>query len=163
MALLDTIRGIARTVVEVIVSEIGTDMSRFPTAAHLAAWAGVAPGNNESAGKRRSSKTRKGNWLLCSALNEATNAAAHTNDNYLSAQYRHLVGRRGKKEAIVAVEHSILVIAYHLIKRQEPYCELSDNYFDNRRPEVTARHLVKRLEQLGYEVIIQQSSANVTG
>jgi transposase len=156
VALLDTIPGVGRTVAEVIVSEIGTDMSRFPTAAHLAAWAGVAPGNNESAGKRRSGKTRKGNRPLCSALNQAANAASHTKDNYLSAQYRRLVGRRGKKKAIVAVEHSILVIAYHLIERKEAYRDLGGDYFDKRRPEATAKHLVKRLEQLGYEVTLQQ-------
>lgn len=161
VTLLDTIPGVARQTAEVIVSEIGTDMSRFPSAAHLAAWAGVAPGNNESAGKRRSGRTRKGNRPLCAALNQAANAASHTKATYLSAQYHRLAGRRGKKKAIVAVEHSILVIAYHVIKRQEPYRELGGNYFDNRRPEATARHLVKRLEQLGYEVTIQQPSASV--
>jgi len=162
VTLLDTIPGVARQTAEVIVSEIGTDMSRFPSAAHLAAWAGVAPGNNESAGKRRSGRTRKGNRPLCAALNQAANAASHTKATYLSAQYHRLAGRRGKKKAIVAVEHSILVIAYYLIKRQEPYRELGGNYFDNRRPEATAKHLVKRLEQLGYEVTIQQPSATVT-
>ena len=136
-------------------------MSRFPTAAHLAAWAGVAPGNNESAGKRRSGKTRKGNRPLCSALNQAANAASHTKDNYLSAQSRRLVGRRGKKKAIVAVEHSILVIAYHLIKRKEAYRDLGGDYFDKRCPEATAKHLVKRLEQLGYEVTLQQQPVSV--
>ncbi len=162
VTLLDTIPGVARQTAEVIVSEIGTGMSRFPSAAHLAAWAGVAPGNNESAGKRRSGRTRKGNRPLCAALNQAANAASHTKATFLSAQYHRLAGRRGKKKAIVAVEHSILVMAYHIIKRQEPYRELGGNYFDNRRPEATAKHLVKRLEQLGYEVTIQQPSANVT-
>ncbi len=161
VTLLDTIPGVARQTAEVIVSEIGTDMSRFPSAAHLAAWAGVAPGNNESAGKRRSGRTRKGNRPLCATLNQAANAASHTQATYLSAQYHRLAGRRGKKKAIVAVEHSILVMAYHIIKRQEPYRELGGNYFDNRRPEAMAKHLVKRLEQLGYEVAIQQPSASV--
>lgn len=156
VALLDTIPGVGREVAEVIVSEIGTDMDRFPSADHLASWSGVAPGNNESAGKRRSGKTTKGNKALCSALNQAAHAAARTKNTYLSAQYRRLAARRGKKKAIVALEHTILVIAYHLIKRHEPYCELGGDYFDKRRPEATAKHLVKRLEQLGYSVSLQQ-------
>lgn len=154
--LLDTIPGVGRETAEVIVSEIGTDMSRFPTANHLASWAGVAPGNNESAGKRRSGKTRKGNKVLCAALNQAAHAAACTKNTYLAAQYRRLAARRGKKKAIVALEHTILVMAYHLIQRNEPYHELGVNYFDNRRPEATAKRLVKRLEQLGFSVALQQ-------
>ena len=161
IALLDTIPGVARQTAEIIVSEIGIDMSRFPSAAHLAAWAGVAPGNNESAGKRRSGKTRKGNQALGVALNQAAHGAAHTKGTYLSAQYHRLAGRRGKKKAIMAVAHSILVIAYHLIKRQEPYRELGGDYFDQRRPEATAKRLVKRLQQLSYEVVIQSQPANV--
>jgi len=121
---LDTIPGVACQTAEVIVSEIGIDMSRFPTADHLAAWAGVAPGNNESAGKRRSGKTRPGNKALRAALNQAAQGAAHTRNTYLSAQYRRLAARRGKKKAIVAVMHSILVISYHLIQRNEPYRDL---------------------------------------
>jgi transposase len=156
---LDTIPGVGRETAEIIVSEIGTDMSRFPTAAHLASWAGVAPGNNESAGKRRSGKTTQGNKVLGAALNQAAHAAAGTKDTYLSAQYRRLAARRGKKKAIVALEHTILVIAYHLIQRQEPYHELGGNYFDNRRPEATAKRLVKRLEQLGYAVALQPAPA----
>ena len=161
IALLDTIPGVARQTAEIIVSEIGIDMSRFPSAAHLAAWAGVAPGNNESAGKRRSGKTRKGNRALGVALNQAAHGASHTKGTYLSAQYHRLAGRRGKKRAIMAVAHSILVIAYHLIKRQEPYRELGGDYFDQRRPEATAKRLVKRLEQLGYSVSIEQQPASV--
>jgi transposase len=156
VVLLDTIPGVARQIAEIIVSEIGTDMQRFPTADHLASWAGVAPGNDESAGKRRSGKTRKGNKPLGAALNQAAHAASRTKGTYLSAQYHRLAGRRGKKKAIVAVAHSILVIAYHLIQRQEPYRELGGNYFDQRRPEATAKRLLKRLEQLGYAVQIQQ-------
>jgi transposase len=154
--LLDTIPGVGRETAEVIVSEIGTDMSRFPTANHLASWAGVAPGNNESAGKRRSGKTSTGNKVLGAALNQAAHAAACTKNTYLSAQYRRLAARRGKKKAIVALEHTILVMAYHMIQRNEPYHELGGNYFDNRRPEVTAKRLVKRLEQLGFSVALQQ-------
>lgn len=156
VVLLDTIPGIARETAEIIVSEIGTDMSRFPTANHLASWAGVAPGNNESAGKKRSGKTTQGNKPLGVALNQAAHAAAHTKNTYLSAQYHRLAGRRGKKRAIVAVAHSILVIAYHMIIRKEPYHELGGDYFDQRRPEATAKRLVRRLEQLGFQVSLEQ-------
>jgi transposase len=152
VTLLDTIPGVGRETAEVIVSEIGVDMSRFPSANHLAAWAGVAPGNHESAGKRKSGRMRQGNKALKTTLNQAAQAAAHTKDTYLAAQARHLTGRRGKKRAIMAVAHSILVIAYHLIQRQQPYRELGGNYFDQRRPETTAKRLVKRLERLGYQV-----------
>ena len=153
---LDTIPGVSRRAAEVIVSEIGTDMSRFQTANHLAAWAGVAPGNNESAGKRRSGKTRKGNKYLGVILNQVAHAAARTKNTYLSTQYHRLAGRIGAKKAIVAVEHSILKIAYHLIQRKEPYRDLGGDYFDKRRPEATANRLVKRLEKLGYQVVLQQ-------
>jgi transposase len=155
VVLLDMIPGVAHQTAEIIVSEIGTDMSRFPTADHLAAWAGVAPGNNESAGKRRSGKTRKDNKPLGAALTQAAQAAAHTNNTYLAAQFHRLAGRRGKKKAIIAVAHSILVIAYHLIKKNEPYRELGGNYFDQRNPEAVSKRLVKRLEKLGYQVSLQ--------
>ncbi len=157
--LLDTIPGVARATAEALVAEIGADMSRFPSANHLAAWAGVAPGNHESAGKRRSGKTRPGNKSLGAALNQAAHAAARTKNTYLNAQYHRLAARRGKKKAIVAVMHSILVIAYHVIQRQEPYRELGGNYFDQRRPEATADRLVKRLAKLGYQVSLQPAPA----
>ncbi|MEW5961063.1 MAG: IS110 family transposase [Chloroflexota bacterium] len=161
VVLLDTIPGVARETAEIIVSEIGTDMSRFPTADHLAAWAGVAPGNNQSGGKRRRSKTRKGNKPLGAALNQAAHAAARTKDTYLSAQYHRLARRIGRNKAIMAVAHSILVIAYHLIQRQEPYRELGGDYFDKRRPAATAKHLVKRLEKLGYQVSLQPQALSI--
>lgn len=156
VALLDTIPGVSRTVAEIIVSEIGVDMSRFPTARHLAAWAGVAPGNNESGGKRRSGRTRKGNKPLGAALNQASHAASRTK-TYLGAQYGRIAPRRGKKKAIMAVSHSILVIAYYLIKRKEPYHDLGADYFDKQRPEATAKRLLKRLERLGYEVSVHST------
>ena len=159
VVLLDTIPGVGRDAAEIIVSEIGADMSRFPTADHLAAWAGVAPGNNESAGKRRSGKTRPGDRPLRTALNQVAHAATHTKNTYLSTQYHRLAGRRGVKKAIVAVEHSILVIAYHLIRRHEPYRELGGDYFDQRRPEATTNRLVKRLERMGFQVTLQPTSA----
>lgn len=162
VALLDTIPGVARETAENIVAEIGTDMSRFPTPDHLASWAGVAPGNNESAGKKRSGRTRKGNKPLGVALNQAANAASHTKNTYLSAQYHRLAGRRGKKRAVVAVAHSILIISYFILQRHVPYFELGSDYFDKRRPETTVKRLVSRLEHLGYQVSLQQLSVPVS-
>ncbi len=152
LLLIDTIPGVARKVAEVIVSEIGTNMSCFPTADHLASWAGVAPGNNESAGKRLSGKTTKGNRALVSALTQAAHAASRTKNTYLSAQFHRLAARRGKKRAIMAVAHSILVIAYHLIKSKEPYHDLGAGYFDKRKAQSTAKRLVRRLQELGYSI-----------
>lgn len=163
VTLLDTIPGVGRETAENIVSEIGTDMSRFPTAEHLASWAGVSPGNNESAGKRRSGRTRPGNKALRAALNQAAHAVAHTKNTYLAAQYHRLAARRGKKKAVVAVMHSILVIAYHLIQRKQPYQDLGGDYFDKQKPEATAKRLVKRLERLGYQVSLQSAPLPVAG
>lgn len=154
--LLDTIPGIARQSAEMIVAEIGTDMSRFPSAAHLAAWAGLAPGNCESAGKQLSTTTRKGNRVLRTILVQAAHALARTK-TYLAAQFSRISARRGKKRAAIAVAHSILVIAYHLIERQEPYRDLGANYFERQRPEATKKRLVKRLEKLGYQVSLEES------
>lgn len=159
VVLLDTIPGVGRETAEMMVAEMGGDMSRFPSARHLAAWAGLAPGNHESAGKRRSGRTRQGNHALRVGLVQAAHAAAHTKATYLSAQYRRLAARRGKKRAIVAVAHTILVIAYHLLVRGEPYRELGADYFDRRQPETTALRLVRRLEQLGYQVTVQAAPA----
>lgn len=154
VALLDTIPGIDRWQAEVILAEIGLDMSRFPTADHLASWAGLAPGNNESAGKRRSGKTRPGNPTLSKTLVLAAHAAARGKNTYLAAQYHRLAARRGKGRAIVAVAHSILVIVYHILKRQEPFRELGGNYFDERKRESVTNRLVRRLEKLGYDVAL---------
>jgi transposase len=158
---LDTIPGVAQRTAEVIVSEIGIDMSRFPTAKHLAAWAGLAPGNNESAGKRYSSRKRKGNKPLGVALTQAANAASHTKNTYLAAQYHRLVGRRGKKRAIIAVAHSILTMSYYMIKRHEPYHELGSDYFDRQHSQTIAHRLVRRLEHLGFQVSLQDASVVV--
>jgi transposase len=152
--LVDTIPGVAKRTAEIIVSEIGTDMSRFPSAEHLAAWAGLAPGNYESGGKTLSASTRKGNRFLRTILVQSAHALARTK-TYLAAQYRRLSARRGKKRAAVAVAHSILVIAYHLISRHEPYRDLGDDYFDQKRPESVKKRLVKRLEKLGYQVNLE--------
>jgi transposase len=153
---LDTIPGVARDTAEVIVAEIGIDMSRFPTADHLASWAGLAPGNNRSADKQLSSRTTQGNQALVTVLTQAAWAASHTKNTYLSAQYHRLATRRGRKRAIVAVAHSILIIAYHLIKNQETYRELGGDYFDKRNPQTVAKRLVRRLESLGYSVTLEQ-------
>jgi transposase len=160
VGLLDTIPGVARRTADMIVAEIGTDMSRFPSADHLASWAGVAPGHHESAGKRASGKTRKGNRFLRTTLVQAAHAAVRTKQTYLSAQYRRLASRRGKKRAILAVAHSILVMAYDMIQRQEPYCEAGADFFDRLQPEDAARRLVKRLERLGYYVTLQSPSTD---
>lgn len=149
---LDTIPGIARETAKVIVSEIGVDMGRFPSDHHLASWAGVAPGNHESAGKRLSGRTTKGNQALMSALTQATWAASHTKKTYLSALYHRIASRKGRKKAIVAVAHSILIISYHLIKNGQTYQDLGGDYFDRRNSVATARKMVHRLEQLGYKV-----------
>ena len=153
--LLDTIPGVARKTAEVIVSEIGVDMSRFPNANHLASWAGVAPGNNESAGKHLSGKTKKGDQALVSALTQAAHAASRTKNTYLCAQFHRLAGRRGKKKAILAVAHSILIMAYHMLQDKEPYKELGSNFFDKRNVQATTRRMVHRLEQLGYKVNLE--------
>ncbi len=153
--LLDTIPGVGREAAEVIVSEIGTDMNRFPTAAHLSAWAGVAPGNNESGGKFRSGRKRKGNRSLGVILNQAAQAAVHTKDCSLAAQYHRLAGRRGKNRAIVAVSHSILIIAYHLIRTRVPYQEKGANYFEKRKPQASLNYHKKGIERLGFRVVIE--------
>lgn len=156
--LLDTIPGVSRQGAEVIVAEMGNDMSRFPTADHLAAWAGVAPGNHESAGKRFSGKTRKGNKVLRTMLVQAAHAAVKVKESYLAAQYRRLAGRRGKKRAIGAVAHSILVIAYHMLSRQEPYREAGADFFNRLDTQAITRRCVNRLAQLGFQVVLQPAA-----
>jgi transposase len=161
VALLETIPGVARRTAERLVAEIGTEMTRFPRADHLASWAGVAPGTHESAGKRPSGKTRKGHRFLRTTLVHAAHAAARTRGTYLSALYRRLAARRGKRRAILAVAHSILVMAYDMIQRRESYRDAGADFFDRLPPEDTARRLVKRLEGLGYQVMLQNSSSEV--
>lgn len=156
---LDGVPGIGVTGARTILSEIGTDMSRFPTASHLCAWAGVAPGNNESAGKQRSGKTRQGNRALRRALVEAARAAVKTKGSYLQAQYYRLKPRCGSNRAIVAVAHSILQSIYYLLVRNESYKELGADYFDKRRPANTTKRLVDRLEHLGYKVTLEAEVA----
>jgi transposase len=158
IARLDTIPGINRRVAEDILAEIGTDMSRFASARHLASWAGMCPGNNESGGKRHSGQTRHGSPWLRKALIEAAHAAAHCKQGYLAAQYHRLAARRGKKKAVVSVGHTLLVIVYYVLTRHEEYHELGGNYFDERDKQAVTRRLVQRLEKLGYEVSLQPTS-----
>ena len=149
---LDSIPGIGRRTAEMLLAELGADLSRFPTARHLASWAGMCPGNQESAGKRQSGATRKGNRVLRATLVEAAHAVASKKDTYLSAQYHRLAARRGKKKAAVAVGHSILVIAYYLLTRSALYEDLGSTYFDQRDQARVERRLVHRLQALGYMV-----------
>jgi len=153
---LQTITGVGKRTAETILAEVGTDMSRFPTHRHLASWAGLCPGNNESAGKQRSGHTRKGSPWLRSALVESAWAAAKTKQTYLSAQYHRLAARRGGKRAALAVAHSILVIAYYIMARGQTYEDLGGNYFDERDRRQVERRLVKRLEGLGYSVTLEE-------
>jgi transposase len=156
---LDTIPGVGRHLAESLVAEIGADMSRFPTAGHLASWAGMCPGNHESAGKRQGGRTRKGSPWLRALLVQAAHAAGRKKGTYLQAQYRRLSARRGKKKAAVAVGHTILVIAYHLLSRGTDYEDLGPDYFDQRDREAIRRGLVRRLERLGFKVAIEPFAA----
>jgi transposase len=154
--LLDTIPGVDRRMAETLIAEIGVDMGQFPTHKHLASWAGMCPGNEESAGKRRSGKTRKGSKWLRSALTESARAAARSKGTYLAAQYARLRGRHGSKKAAVAVGHSILVIAYHVLEREVPYEDLGEDYFHRQRSgEAYTKRLVRQLERLGHKVVLE--------
>ena len=152
---LTTIPGVQKRTAENLIAEIGPNMEQFPSAAHLASWGGLCPGNNESAGKRKSGKTSKGNRWLGRCLTEASWAAARTKNTYLAAQYRRLAPRRGKKRAIVAVAHTILVAAYHILRSSSSFHELGPDYFDRLDPESLTRYLVRRLEKLGHKVTLE--------
>jgi len=155
LARLDTIPGVDRRTAEVLLAEIGTDMGRFPTAGHLASWAGMCPGNHESAGKRKGGKTRKGSKWRRRARTEAARGAARTKQvgrTALADQYRRLVVRRGKLQAAVAVGHRILTLAYALLQRGEDYCELAPVALDERRRAQARLRAVHQLRQLGFEV-----------
>jgi transposase len=157
--LLRTIPGVQRRAVEVIISEIGTDMSVFPTAKHLVSWAGQCPGNDQSAGKRRSGKTRKGSKWLDWTLEESALAAIRTKDVYLAAQYARLKPRRGHKKALGAVKHSILCACWHMLTTGELYNDLGGDYFHKRDPQRTTKRLVTQLEALGHTVTLQEAVA----
>jgi transposase len=157
--LLCTIPGVQRRTAEVIVAEIGTEMSRFPSSRHLASWAGQCPGNDRSAGRRRSGKTRHGSKWLDSALTEAAMAATRTNDVYLAAQYQRLRPRRGHGRALGAVKHSIITGCWHMLTTGELYREAGGDYFSRRDPERATRRLVFQLERLGHHVTLEAAPA----
>lgn len=150
--LLDTLPGVDRQLAIMIVAEIGIDMSRFPSDRHITAWAGVAPGNNETGGKQRSGKSRKGNRYLPRALVLAAWGAVRSRANYLRSMYYRLAAHRGKPRAAMAVGRTILQAAYHMLLRGEPYNELGTDYLDQLDRERTAKRLLKRLDSLGYDI-----------
>lgn len=151
---LQTIAGVGRKTAEIIVAEIGVNMKQFPSAQHLASWAGMCPGNNESAGKHKSGKTRKANKWLRSALVEAALGGIRTRNSYFSTQYARVMRRRGHKKAVIAVAHSILVIAYHIIRSGKPYAELGAKFFEERNRQAIQRRCEQQLERLGYQVTL---------
>jgi transposase len=157
--LLMTIPGVKQRAAEVLISEIGVDMSAFPTPKHLASWAKMCPGNDQSAGKRRSGKTGKGNKWLRATLTEATLAATRTKHSYLAAQYQRLRGRRGHSKAVTAVGHSILTAAWHMLQTGELYRDLGGDYFTQRNPDQATKRLVRQLEALGHHVTLQPREA----
>lgn len=161
VAMLDEISGVGERSAQTIVAEIGVDMSIFPTEAHLASWAGMCPGNNESAGKKKSGKTRKGSKALRSCLVEAANAVGRQKTCYLSSQFRSIAARRGKKRAAVAVGHTILVICYHIIKDNVRYRDLGVDYLEKKKKNQIAKSAVKRLEALGFKVAIEDTAVAV--
>jgi transposase len=156
LELLQTIPGIGRRIAEDLLAEIGTDMSRFPTHRHLASWAKICPGNRRSAGKAKREHIGGGNPWLRSLLVEAAWGAAHSKNTFLAAQYRRLVGRLGDRRAVIAVAHSILVIAYHVLRDGKPYQELGATFYDQRSQQATVRRLTQRLEALGFAVTLQE-------
>ncbi len=158
--LLLTIPGVQRRTAEAVIAEIGTDMSVFPSAKELASWAGQCPGNDQSAGRRRSGRTRKGSKWLDWALEEAAMAATRSGtDTYLAAQYRRLRPRRGHKKALGAVKHSIIVACWHMLSTGEVYNDLGGDYFQRRDPEKTTKRLVAQLERLGHSVTLHEVAA----
>ena len=157
---LDSIPGIATRMAEQFLSEIGTDVKKqFPTAAHMCSWAGLVPGQNESAGKRKSAKTKKGNKYLRSALTEAAHSVRGSK-NYLGALYRRTASRKGRKRAGIVVAHAMLRIAYYLLTRKEVYVDLGEGYFDKQREQSIVRHSLRRLESLGYTVSLHVPEAS---
>jgi transposase len=156
LELLDTIPGVGRRTAEQILAETGVEVGTpFGSAARLCSWAGLSPGNNESAGKRKSGRTRKGSKKLRSALVEAARAAARTKNTYLSSQYHRIAARRGANRAAVAVAHSILTITYHILTRKQPYIELGATYYEERKRDFVVKQSIKKLESLGLKVTVE--------
>jgi transposase len=159
LARLDTIPGVNQRTAEVLIAELGVDMRVFPTAGHLASWAGLCPGNNESAGKHRSGRTRKGNrWLRGALIEAALAAGTHSAKGAFAARYRRVMQHRGHKKAVVAVAHAMLVTAYHLLARQTTYHDPGADYYDRRHTERVRRRAIQALERQGYRVILEPAA-----
>ena len=158
LELLMTIPGVGLKTAQVFIAETGGDMSRFGSPARLAAWVGVAPAMHESAGHRSPAGTRRGNKWLTSILVEAATSVSHTKNTYLSSQFARIANRRGRKRAAVAVAHSILVSAYYMLERDEPYRDLGPDWFGQRDEQARTRHLVAQLQRLGHIVVLNPAS-----
>ena len=149
---LEQIPGIGKKSAQIILAEIGLDMDRFPTAAHLASWAGVAPGNNESAGKRKSGRTRKGNKILKSILTQVAKSSAQSKNSFFHAQYQRIAVKRGKNRATMAVAHSILIAIYYILKNNEDFHDLGSDYYNQFNTDKKIKSYLKKLEELGYKI-----------
>ena len=149
---LDAVAGVAERGARALLAETGTDMSRFPSHKHFASWAGRCPGNRESAGKRKSGKTPAANRHLDAVLTEIAHAAVRKKDSYFKSQYHRLAGRRGKKRALGAVKHSLLVTVYFMLRDNKPYKDLGANYFDKLNPQQQIHYHVRKLKELGHKV-----------
>jgi transposase len=157
--LLDEIAGVGKQSAQVIVAEIGTDMEQFPSAEHLASWAGLCPGNHESAGKKKGGRTRKGNSMLKKTVIQCGKAAGRSKNTYLNSMYRRIAARRGANRATVAVGHAILRICYYMLRDRLHYRDLGADYFNNRNKQEIVRRTVKRIESLGFKVTLEELSA----
>jgi transposase len=159
VALLDTIPGIDRIAACALIAEIGANMAQFPSAGHLASWGGLCPGNNESADKRLSGRTRRGSPWLRGLLAQVAWIASRAKSTYLASVFRRVTVHRGKKRALIAVAHAILVIAWHMLRDHMPYHDLSPDYFERSRADQVKRYYIRKLERLGYAVTLQTQSA----
>ncbi len=159
LARLDTIPGVNKRTAEVLIAELGVDMTVFPTAGHLASWAGLCPGNNESAGKHKSGRTRKGNrWLRGALIEAALGAGTHSAKGAFAARYRRVMQHRGHKKAVVAVAHALLVTVYHLLTHKTTYHDPGADYYDRRHTERARRRAIHALERQGYRVILEPAA-----